>query len=353
VRAAVYHGRRDVRVVEAPEPREPAEHEVLVEVSTAALCGTDVGEFVHGPKMIPLTTRNPASGHLGPVILGHEFAGRVVARGAAVDAVPVGARVVAGGGSWCGECRWCLEARVNLCRRYFVYGLHANGGLADQVNVPAAMCCEVPPDCSDEAAPVAQPLAVALHALRRARARPGESVVVVGAGGIGALMIAGAAAAGIESVIAVDVDRRRLEIAERLGAATVVDARTDDVAAVVRSLTGGDGADLVIEAAGKPAGLQSALACVRRGGRVALVGLHAGPVELDLHRLVVNEVELVTSNGLVCRTDLPAALGLLAASDVASIVTGRVIELADVVPDGLVAMAEGRAEGKVIVCIDR
>lgn len=353
MKAAVYHGPRDVRVVEAPEPPEPASDEVLLEVSTGSLCGTDVGEFVHGPKMIPLTKRNPASGHLGPVIIGHEFAGRVVAHGTGVHSHSVGGRVVAGGASWCGGCRWCRGGRVNLCRDYFVYGLHAHGGFADYVKVPAKMCCEVPPACSDEAAPVAQPLAVALHALRRARARPGESVVVVGTGGIGALIVAGAAAAGIDPVIAVDVERGRLEIAERLGASTVVDPRTEDVAAVVRSHTGGDGADLVIEASGKPAGLGSALECVRRGGRVALVGLPAAPVELDLHRLVVSEVELVSSNGLVCQTDLPAALELLASGDVASTVTGRVIELGDVVPDGLVAMAEGRAGGKVIVCIDR
>jgi (R,R)-butanediol dehydrogenase/meso-butanediol dehydrogenase/diacetyl reductase len=352
VRAAVYHGRRDVRVLDVPEPREPAGDEVMVQVSTGALCGTDVGEFVHGPKMIPLTARHPASGHLGPVIIGHEFAGRVVARGCDVDSLAVGARVAAGGACWCGECRWCREGRVNLCRRYFVYGLHANGGLADYVRVPATMCREVPPTCSDEAAPIAQPLAVALHALRRARAHRGESVVVVGAGGIGALIIAAAAAAGIDPVIAVDVDRKRLEIAGRLGASTLLDARTDDLPAVVRSHTGGDGADLVIEAAGKPAGLHAALACVRRGGRVALVGLQPAPVELDLHGLVVNEIELVSSNGLVCRADLPAALDLLAASDLAAIVTGRVIELENVVSEGLAAMAEGRAEGKVIVCID-
>jgi (R,R)-butanediol dehydrogenase/meso-butanediol dehydrogenase/diacetyl reductase len=340
-------------VVDAPEPPDPAADEITVQVTKGALCGTDVGEFVHGPKLIPLTRRSPASGHMGPVIIGHEVAGRVVARGPDVGSLSIGARVVPGAGSWCGECRWCREGRVNLCREYFVYGLHAHGGFAEYVNVPAAMCSEVPVACSDLAAPIAQPLAVAMHALRRATARPGESIVVVGAGGIGALIIAGAAAAGIDPVIAVDVDRRRLEIAERLGASAAVDARTDDVAAVVHSLTGGDGGDIVIEAAGKPAGLDAALACVRRGGRVALVGLQAGPVEVDLHRLVLNEIELVSSNGLDCRADLPAALDLLASSDVASVVTGRVIELEDVVADGLVPMAEGRTGGKVVVGIDR
>jgi (R,R)-butanediol dehydrogenase/meso-butanediol dehydrogenase/diacetyl reductase len=353
VRAAVYHGRRDVRVGDVPEPPEPAEGEVMLEVSTGSLCGTDLGEFLHGPKMIPLTTRSPASGHLGPVIIGHEFAGRVVAHGTGVDSLGVGTRVVAGAASWCGECRWCRQGRVNLCRDYFVFGLHANGGFADYINVPATMCCEVPPACSDQAAPIAQPLAVALHALRRAGARAGDSVVVIGAGGIGALIVAGAAAAGLDPLIAVDVERTRLESAETLGASTVLDARTDDVLAVVRSRCAGDGADLVIEASGTPAGLDCALACVRRGGRVALVGLQAGPVELDAHRLVVNEIELVSSNGLVCRTDLPAALDLVASSDVASIVTGRVIRLENVVSEGLIAMAEGRTGGKVVVCIDR
>src|SRR6185312_14568041 len=154
-------------------------------VSKAALCGTDSAEWAHGPLLA-----RP------PVVLGHEFTGEVVAAGPEVSGFPAGTRVVSGAGISCGRCEWCAAGRTNLCAAYQTLGLHRDGGLAELVLSPAAICRSVPDGLDDTAAAMAQPLAVALHAVRRGRVAAGRGCVVLGAGGIGALAVAGAAARG-------------------------------------------------------------------------------------------------------------------------------------------------------------
>jgi (R,R)-butanediol dehydrogenase/meso-butanediol dehydrogenase/diacetyl reductase len=351
MKAAVYHGRRDVRVQEVQDPPDPGPGEVLLDVSFASICGTDLTEFLHGPKMVPLFEPHPASGHVGPLILGHEFTGRVVAAGADVAHLSVGDRVVPGAGSWCGTCSRCREGRPNLCLRYFVYGLHAPGGLAERVLVPARMCHEVPPDCSDQAAALAQPLAIALHAIARARVARGDSVAVVGVGGIGAFLVAAARAVAPALLIAVDPDAARLDVAMKLGADILLEPGREDVAQAIRHEAGGEGADVVIEASGTPAGLELAINAVRHGGRVHLVGLQAQPSTVDLHHCTVHEIDLSTSNGHVCLSDIPAALRVLSTRELAATVTGSVIGLDRLVEDGLEPMADQSAHGKIVVAV--
>jgi (R,R)-butanediol dehydrogenase/meso-butanediol dehydrogenase/diacetyl reductase len=127
--------------------------------------------------------------------------------------------------------------------------------------------------------------------------------------------------------------------------------RREDPQRVIHHLTDGEGADVVIEASGAPSAPPLALALVRRGGRALLVGLQAEPCTLDLHDLVLREVALISSNGHVCDLDLPAALTLLSTHDLATQVVDRVIGLGRLVPDGLVALAEGRAKGKVLIAL--
>jgi len=353
MKAAVYHGRRDVRIEDRPDPSEPGRGEVLLEVLMGGICGTDAAEFAHGPLLIPLDIQHPASGHRGPVILGHEFVGRMVAVGPEVEGLAVGQRVVPGAAWWCGQCRWCLEGRSNLCAQYFVFGLHADGGLAALAKVPARMCHVVPTRCSDESAAMAQPLAIALHAVRQSGVQPGQVLALIGVGGIGSLILAAAEAQGIAPILAIDVDEQRLERAARLGAAFLVNARHEDPAHVTRRLTGGVGADVVIEASGAPPAPEQALTLVRRGGRVLLVGLQAAHRSIDLRAMVLGEIELRCSNGHVCDVDLPAALTLLATTDLALTVVERVIELDALVEDGLLPLVEHKVHGKILVAIKR
>ena len=349
MKAAVYHGTRDLRIESVPDPANPGPGEVILEVLRGAVCGSDVSEYLHGPHFTPLTQRHPASGHVGPMIIGHEFVGRVLSVGADVDRPSVGQRVVPGAGMWCGQCEACRAGRTNLCARYYTLGLHANGGLAELARVPARMCHPVPDTCGDDAAAMAQPLAVALHAVRRSGATPGQTIALMGAGGIGAFMLAAARAQGLGPLIVIDVDEDRLARAATLGATHLVNARSERPLDRIHALTGGAGAHVFVEASGVAHGPALALDAVRQGGQVLLVGLQAEPRALDLHTMVLREVNVVTTMAHICDVDLPESLDILATSNLATTVLDCVIPLEALVDDGLLAMSEGRAKGKVVV----
>jgi threonine dehydrogenase-like Zn-dependent dehydrogenase len=340
MRAAVYHGPHDVRIEAVPEPEGPGPHELVLQVARGSICGTDASEYATGPHLIPRDTR---------VILGHEFTGTVVAVGSEVDGIATGARVVAGAGMWCGECPACRAGRTNLCRTYYTLGLQADGGLAEYVLAPSKMCELVPDRCSDDAAVLAQPLAVALHAVRRGGIAAGEPAVIVGVGGIGAFLVAAAKARGAAPLIAADVRDRRLETARRLGADVVVDARSQDLVAAVREATGGEGAAVVVEATGRDGATRTAAACVRRGGRVVMLGLPTTPQLLDVAKISLAEIDLIATLAHVCKVDLPEALAVLAEGNLHDVVLDRIVPLETVVDEGLAPLAAGALDGKVLV----
>src|SRR6476620_2453353 len=233
MRAAVFHGPRDVRVENVPDPSAPAQGEVVLEVVRAAICGTDASEWDHGPILC----------HPG-VVLGHEFVGRVIELGDTITTLHVGDRVVSGAGISCGHCFWCLRRRTNLCAEYRTLGLQVDGGLAEYVTSPAAICHLVPDACDDDAAAMTQPLAVALHALSRVQQGPDETVAIIGAGGIGSFIIAGASRRAADGrVVAVDIDADRLATASALGAHETVDATGHDLGELLLELSGGIGFD--------------------------------------------------------------------------------------------------------------
>jgi threonine dehydrogenase-like Zn-dependent dehydrogenase len=339
MKAAVFHGSHDVRIEEVSDPVSPRADEVVLEVVWAAICGTDAAEWDHGPVLC-----RPG------VVLGHEFVGRVVDLGEDVTGFRLGDRVVSGAGISCGRCHWCLRSRTNLCDEYRTLGLQVDGGLAEYVTSPASICHLVPAGCDDDAAVMTQPLAVALHALSRVAQGPEESVAVIGVGGIGSFIVAGAARRVVDGrLVAIDIDAERLSTASALGADEVVDATGHDLAKLLLDLTDGVGFDVVIEASGAAHAPAAATVGVRRGGRVLLVGLHAAPRELDLTRMIVREVDILTSVAHICDSDIPAALELLAESNVAAVAAGPRIRLDVLVDDGLRPLAEGRAGGKILI----
>jgi (R,R)-butanediol dehydrogenase / meso-butanediol dehydrogenase / diacetyl reductase len=343
MRAAVFHAPGDVRIESVPEPPAPGPGELLIKVSKAALCGTDSAEWDHGPLLA-----RP------PVVLGHEFTGQVVAAGPHVGGpepggFAPGTRVVSGAGISCGRCAWCIAGRTNLCASYQTLGLHRNGGLAELVLSPAAICRAVPDELEDTGAAMAQPLAVALHAARRGRVGTGRSCIVIGAGGIGAFIVAAAAALGADPLVAVDVADGRLETAEKLGATHTVNAQRGDAVRAVLAAVDPDGAHVVIEASGAPASPAAALEMVRRGGDVVIVGLQAHPFGIDLFSVATREVDLHGTLAHVCGKDLAAAVSVLAGTELARTVLGDVIPLGDLVEGGLRPLAERKAHGKIVV----
>ena len=214
MKAGVLYRPHDLRVEDRPDPACGAD-DVVLEVTLNGLCGTDATEFSKGPMMVPLTTPHPACGHVGPTILGHEFIGVVVEAGANARHL-LGKRVACGAGISCGSCRWCRAGRTNLCDGYYTLGLSTHGGLAEFVRAPARICLEIPAGCADNDAALAQPLAVAIHAVRRSGIQPGQTVALLGAGAIGSFILS--ALDGHDGpVIALDIDDARLSVAASAG----------------------------------------------------------------------------------------------------------------------------------------
>ncbi len=349
--AGVLYGQRALRIVQLLDPPPPPAGWVQVQPHYAALCGSDLGLFCH-PGEEPLLRRHPKSRHLGPFIIGHEFSGVVVAVGAGVVDLDVDQRIVTGAGWWCGACPACLEGAIHLCQDYYVFGLHADGGMVKGlVNLPAKMCVPIPDELSMQAAAFAQPCAIAMHCVEKSAVHPGCQLVIFGIGGIGMPILSMASARGIKDILAVDVNEEHLLAAKCLGATvTVSGASREGVEQAINHFTGGRGAELILECTGAPDMPAMALKMTRRGGRIHLVGIQKEPIELDLGSLVRNEIQLSTSNGHHCLRDLPAALShLVSHPELVEVMRGPEVTLATLVDDGLLPMVERRTKGKVLV----
>jgi (R,R)-butanediol dehydrogenase / meso-butanediol dehydrogenase / diacetyl reductase len=339
MRAAVMYDRGDIRI-EDVEPPIPTAGELLVEVETVGVCGTDASEYSRGPSMFPIHDRDPVTQHVGPMIPGHEFSGHIAALGPGVTGFSVGDLVVSGAGISCGECQQCRRGRTNLCVRYTTVGLQRNGALADLVTVPAAACLSLTGRrLTADVAALGQPLAIAIHAARRGGVTPGSRAAVIGAGGIG-VFVAHAATSEGAAVTVADLRSDRLDVASRLGASDIV--VVDAGAPLVDQLGGPASYEVVYECSGVPAALGAALALVPPGGRVVAVGIPKGEVPVNVPALVLQEKELLGTLAHVFAADLPSAMELLEkAPDLWSTVAPDVLPLDALVPEGLQPMVDG------------
>jgi 2-desacetyl-2-hydroxyethyl bacteriochlorophyllide A dehydrogenase len=334
---AVYRGRGVVEVEDRPVPA-PGEGQVLVEVGHCGICGSDIHLVLEG------------WGKPGTVA-GHEFSGTIAALGPGVQGWRVGETVVGGPSPRCGRCRRCLEGKPSQCeQRAALETDHIGGAFARYVLVDARSLLRVPSGLSPRTAALAEPLAVALHALTRARLEPGERVMVFGAGPIGALALAALVAAGEHQVTVVEPNDRRRALAERAGAHEVV--HPDELERFARfeperMATGA--VDVVLECSGKGAAVEAALHQLRRGGRLVLVGAGMDQPVLDPNRVLLNELEICGS--FVYDADgFERALALLASG---ALPIDVLVEDVDVGLDGLseamAGLATGGIAGKVMV----
>jgi threonine dehydrogenase-like Zn-dependent dehydrogenase len=231
--------------------------------------------------------------------MGHEAAGVIAKVGAGVSGWAEGERVTFDSTVSCGRCRFCRQGQVNLCDERRVLGVSCeeyrqDGAFAEYVAVPARILYRLPDGLSFERATLLEPLSVAVHAVRRTGVSPNDTAVVVGTGMVGLLVVQALRSYGCGRVIGVDIDPGRLALAEKLGAETISgDAET--VTAAVRERTGGLGADLAIEVVGISAAIETAIASVRKGGRVGLVGNFSSRIDLPLQATVTRELTLYGS----------------------------------------------------------
>jgi len=329
--AVRWHARGDVRVEEVPPPAPPGPGELQLQVRWCGICGTDLEEWLSGPVFIPAAAPHPLTGARAPLVLGHEFAGVVVAVGAGVTGLLPGQRVAVDTIISCGSCHWCQRGEVTRCPALGALGLHGDGGLAELCNAPARMCLPVPDTVADDAAALAEPLAVAVRALRRGGLRPGERVAVVGAGTVGLMAVQAAAAFGAGSVAVVEPLAERRVLAVRLGA----DRATPPEDA--RALE----ADVAVECAGTPNAIQTALQALRSGGRAVLLGIVTESAPIAPIDLVRGEKSLIGSLSHVWDEDFREALHLLGrgAVQAAPLITDR-IPLGAAVTGGLTLLRD-------------
>jgi (R,R)-butanediol dehydrogenase / meso-butanediol dehydrogenase / diacetyl reductase len=322
VRALRWHGARDLRLEDVDEPAAPAAGEAIIEVAYCGICGTDLAEYTDGPVMIrpgphPLTGASP------PLVLGHEFSGRITALGDDVTGFEVGQRVTVDPCWRCDACYWCVRGDYHICKRGGSIGLASDGALAPFVRVPASGLVALPDEVDDRTAALVEPLAVGLHAVRRGAVSPGDRVLVIGCGPIGAAVILSARAAGALVYVSEPTAKRR-EVAMTLGASEAFDPAASDVRREVYLATGKIGPDVVFECTGIARMLPFAVDAVRRGGRVVLVGIGHGAAEVEAQRIVTYEREIHGSLGY--RHDLPRVVELLRTGsfDPSPMITGAV-----------------------------
>ncbi len=336
--AAVYQRPGEVVVEERSVPR-PGPGEVLVEVDHCGICGSDIHLLLEGWAGKP------------GLVAGHEFTGAIAALGEGVVGWEIGDSVVEGTSPKCGRCRRCLEGKPSQCenREGSVIDGH-DGAFARYVLVRAASLLRLPPGLTARQAALAEPLAVALHGITRSGAAPGDSVMVIGAGPIGALSLAALVALGIGPVTVVEPGERRRRLAKDLGAAEVVDPTDLETFPPWEPERISDRAvHVVLECSGKKAAIEAGFHQLRRGGTMALVGAGIESPAFDPNRFILNELHVVGSF-VYDEGGFERALELLASVDFP---TDLLIEADDVpldrLSDALVGLAEGRYAGKVMV----
>ena len=267
---------------EVPTPTLQDE-DVLVRVKAAGICHSDVHYRAGKSKVDPL-----------PLTLGHEVAGVIEAVGGNVTRFNPGDRVCVHYMSTCGHCAWCNKANEQFCETGAMIGKARDGGYAEFIAVPARSVFNLPDEIAFEHGAVMMcSSATALHALNKARLKPGESVAVFGAGGLGVSAIQLALAMGAREVFAVDIQPHKLDLAKSLGAIPV-DGAVEDTVQLLRDRTDGKGVNLALELIGLPLTMQECVRSLGIQGRAALVGITQKTFEVaPYHELINREAEII------------------------------------------------------------
>jgi len=339
MKAAVFRGvDAPMNVETVPDP-VAGPGEVVVRVAACGVCHTDLHYIDHGTP----TFKAP------PMILGHEVAGTIARVGDGVDTFNPGDHVLIAAVLSCGRCNACRSGRENICDNGIMLGNHIDGGYAEYIAVPSKDMFHLPDEIPlIEGAIIADALTTPFHAVvNRGRVAPGDQVVVIGCGGVGLNVVQMAAALGAR-VIAVDIAADKLDWAARLGATHVLDASTTDRPdRAVKKLTGGSGVDVAFEVVGQPESQVLALACLRTGGRLVLVGYSPHEMKLNSGRVMFREMEIVGSLG--CRPlDYPRVIEMVRQGQV------RLTELVthrfplDRINEAFDTLREGRAVRAVV-----
>lgn len=261
---------------------QPKDNEILLKVEYVGMCGSDIHGFEFGP-FIPPKDPNQKIG------LGHEAAGEVVKIGAKVTKFKVGDKVIIEPGVPDDSCEYCRTGRYNICPKVDFMATQPNyrGALTQYMTHPEEWTYHIPKGMSTMEGALVEPAAVGMHAAIMGEARPGKSIVILGGGTIGLMILQACRSLGATDITVVDVIEKRLSLAKKLGAARVINGKEQDTAALLRSpeLYGEHGVELVFEAAGSAFTAGQAVSIVARGGKIMMVGTQSKPVEIDFLKI--------------------------------------------------------------------
>lgn len=306
----------ELEVTDMPQPELRA-RDVLVRVRACGICGSDV----HG--------LDGSSGRrIPPIVMGHEAAGVITEVGRDVKAWKPGDRVTFDSTVSCGHCHFCRRGEINLCDNRQVLGVSCgdyrrHGAFAEFVSVPENILYKLPEALPFEHAAMIEAVSIAVHAVNLTPRSLGDTAVVVGSGMIGQLTIQAAKVAGFSRVFAVDIDDAKLTAAKKVGADETFNSKTVDAAAEIAARTNGRGADAALEAVGATDPIKTAIACVRKGGTVTLIGNITPKIELPLQPVVTRQIRLQGS--CASSGEYPACIDLLSsgAIKVDTMISGR------------------------------
>ena len=302
MRAVVLEAPETLRVDDRPIP-SPGPGEVLVDIITTGICGTDLSIYA---GKIPVRH---------PLVMGHEMFGRISARDTSATSNS-GARVIVDPAISCGTCHVCSKGQVNLCPDGALLGRDRDGGFRQTVAVPASNVYEVPEGIADTVAPLLQVLTTCTHAQRSVDVFPGDSALVIGLGVSGLLHLQLAKARGAGPLVGITRSSSKRDLAQQLGADLTLDPADPDLSDRVREATHGRGPDVVIECVGKVETLAQAIELVRTGGRVVLFGtITADHGALPFYLLYLKEVTL-TNPRAAKPEDFPTAIELVSSGAV-------------------------------------
>jgi (R,R)-butanediol dehydrogenase/meso-butanediol dehydrogenase/diacetyl reductase len=326
MRAVRYYAAKDIRVEQVEEPNGNLDpHEVLVRPRCVGICGTDLHEYIAGPIVTPVDP-HPLTGAQLPQTLGHEFSADVLAVGCEVTSAKEGDRIAIMPLAYCDQCYYCRRALNHLCVKMGCVGLSWEwGGMSDAAVIADYQVGAVlPNEVSYEQGALVEPTAVAEYSVSRGNVRPGDSVLVTGAGPIGALVVLCAIAAGAGAVYLSEPNTRRVKRAAGLGATAIFNPRQTDVAGEIKECTGGIGVDVAIECAGNEKALDTCVSATRKHGTVVQTGLHVGPASVTPMVWAEHDLSII---GTWCYRvfDFPRITAQIAsgALPVEKVVTGR------------------------------
>lgn len=333
MKAARFHGPRDIRIEDIPEPELRA-GAVAIDVAWCGICGTDLHEYLEGPIFIPAAGHpHPLSHEEMPVTLGHEFSGSVTAVGEGVTDLAIGDGVVVEPYFVCGECAPCLAGNYHLCTKMGFIGLAGGGGgLSEKVVVDRRWVHAVGDIPLDQAALI-EPLSVAHHAFVRSGAKAGDVALVGGAGPIGLLVAAVLKAKGLTVIISELSEARKAKALSTGVADYVVDPSQEDLIDRVHELTAGNGVDVAFECTSVNAVLNQLFEAIRPAGVIVNVSIWGKPASIDMQKLVLKEVDLRGTIAYV--RDHAESIRLVQEGrvDLAPFITGR-IALENLIDEG-------------------